>query len=208
MALRPEQFRFKPGSIKTEITSDRLEALRKSTLANRPAPSGHVNAKIRQTPTGWTIEASPKGGGAASARAGALVVTKVDATKFRVTWGVIRGNSGPFVIPANVDLDGTVAESRWVYLSIAMGANLSVTSATVLATASTMPENVYDEATGEPITAYFFLGQIVFDAGAIVSIGNSNGTRGGSIIGISYIRDRVCVDDVSTDRFDVVFIRQ
>jgi hypothetical protein len=48
-----KKFRFAPGNILRQITTERMNNILEGLDESRPAPGGHVGMTVRQTPYGW-----------------------------------------------------------------------------------------------------------------------------------------------------------
>lgn len=56
------------GSLLAAWRDGAFDRLREMVMAAKPAPNGHVNLIVKQTPRGWVAAANPRGGGGAGVR--------------------------------------------------------------------------------------------------------------------------------------------
>lgn len=193
------------GSLLAAWREGAFDRLREMVLAAKPAPAGHVNLTVKQTPRGWVAAANPRGGGGGLSKF--LFIKQTDTNKVQVTFGSV-GNE-----PVdNVLTDATIDASRNIYVKTTIikdsfGRYIPdpATPPEIVSFLTTATQPVSDgpnETTGEPGSEFYvLLGTVTFDSGEITDVQN---TGHGSLGFTPVIVGRVCIEAESEEEEDEI----
>jgi hypothetical protein len=180
--IDPSSFKFrKGGNIVSEYSHERMEAIRKASARNRPAPQGHVGINITQTNIGWTAKVSKEliRSAASSVPFPFQVVnqsTDEDA-QVRIRFGTVSGivptiDEDPLTpdLEDSPLLEITGDGTRFIYIKLTLDDATFAIESVEIEEASSLPFDTNTEA-------HLTINTVEVDDGKIVSIGTPQVNR-------------------------------